>query len=313
MNRMTFVGFAGAFLLVGCGGSKAAASGNKELSAADAGKSDMQEILAYDWKIDPGVETYYCVIETLKADIWADQYRPIATTGTHHVTIGYLDKPLADGTYKDGDDMGGGSICNGVSLGDRLAFGGVVGTGTFEFPKGVAVKLSKGQQVLLSVHVSNTSDEPLSGRSGIEVHPTEPVGPEKQAEILFINNAFISVTPGKSTQKGTCTLDADTTFFSLVHHMHKTGVHMTTRALPANGEAFEILNAPYDFNEQRFVPLNPVVKLAKGDQVEVSCDYENPGPNTLTFGESTFDSEMCIAITYRYPASAANFNCIAGQ
>jgi hypothetical protein len=32
---------------------------------------------------------------------------------------------------------------------------------------------------------------------------------------------------------------------------------------------------------------------------------------TLTFGESTYGSEMCISALYRYPATAANFNCVA--
>jgi len=140
----------------------------------------------------------------------------------------------------------------------------------------------------------------------------DPAHVTDEAEIIFVNNAFINVTPGASTQTGTCTLDADSTFLTLIHHMHETGVHMMTRALPAGGEPLVLFDADYDFNEQSIVPIEPRLELAAGDKIEVTCDYENPGTNTLTFGESTYDSEMCISIMYRYPASAVNFNCVAG-
>jgi hypothetical protein len=202
-------------------------------------------------------------------------------------------------------------LCNGVSLGDRLAFGGLVGTGAYKFPDGVAVKLSAGQQLLLSVHVANPSAQSQSGRSGIEVVAADPADVTDLAEMIFVNNAFINVTPGASTQTGTCTLDADSTLLTLIHHMHETGVHMKTRALPAGGDPVVLLDADYDFNEQSIVPIEPRLALAAGDKLEVTCDYQNPGTNTLTFGESTYDSEMCISALYRYPASAASFNCVA--
>lgn len=57
--------------------------------------------------------------------------------------------------------------------------------------------------------------------------------------------------------------------------------------------------------------MEPMLELGRGDQLQVKCDYENPGSRTLTFGESTSDNEMCIALMYRYPASAVSFNCPA--
>jgi hypothetical protein len=67
----------------------------------------------------------------------------------------------------------------------------------------------------------------------------------------------------------------------------------------------------FQLRAQSIVPIEPRLQLAAGDKIEVTCDYDNPGTNTLTFGESTRDSEMCISAMYRYPASSANFNCVA--
>ena len=114
--------------------------------------------------------------------------------------------------------------------------------------------------------------------------------------MIFVNNALINVTPGASTQTGACTLDADSTFLTLIHHMHETGVHMRTRALPAGGAPLVLLDVGYDFNEQSVVPIEPRLELAAGDKIEVTCDYENPGTNTLTFGESTFEPPGAPAV-----------------
>jgi hypothetical protein len=297
------VGMLAALSLAGC-------SSDGESSDTHPGPQ-FEELLAYDWTIAPGEETYYCIFQTVTKDVWVNQYRPLSPTGTHHVTIGYVDTPRADGVVLYGEAIRDGVTCSGVSLGDRLAFGSLVGTGGYKFPDGVAVKVSAGQQLLLSVHVANSSAEPLSGRSGIEVVETDPAAVTDEAEIIFVNNVAINVTPGASTHTGACTLDADSTFLTLVHHMHETGVHMTTRALPAGGDPLVLLDADYDFNEQNIVPIEPHLQLAAGDKIEVTCDYENPGTNTLTFGESTRDNEMCISSMYRYPASAASFNCVA--
>ena len=281
-------------------------------AAGDSGTATkFEELMAYDWTLQPGQEDYYCLFQTLKEDLWVHEYRPLSPTGTHHVSIGYGDPNRPDGTYLTGDDIGGGARCNGVTLGDQLAFGALVGTKGFAMPEGVGVKIAAGKQLLLSVHVSNTSDKVLSGRTGIEVVHADPATIRDQAELLFINDIAIQVPPGKSTQVGTCTLDADSTFFALLHHMHRTGAHMTTKAMPANGPATTLLDGDYTFTDQQYHQMEPMLKLAKGDRLQVKCDFENPGSRTFTFGESTDDNEMCIAIMYRYPASAVNFNCLA--
>jgi hypothetical protein len=308
LDRFTYVaGILAALSLAGCS-SEDTESGDTQPSGT---APQFEELLAYDWSIAPGEENYYCIFHTVTEDTWVNEYRPLNPLGTHHVGIGYVDTPRADGVVLYGEEIRPGVTCSGVTLGDRLAFGGLVGTGGYKFPDGVAVKLSAGQQLLLSVHVANPSAEPLSGRTGIEVIKAGPADVTDEAEMIFVNNAGINVTPGASTQTGACTLDADSTFLTLIHHMHETGVHMTTRALPAGGEPRVLLDADYVFNEQSVVPLEPSVALAAGDKIEVTCNYENPGTNTLTFGESTYDSEMCISIMYRYPASATNFNCVA--
>lgn len=273
-----------------------------------ANTKNYEEILAYDWTIDPGVETYYCVYKTLKEDLSVSDYRPITPTGTHHVTLGYADPGPPDGVIT-ADDAGSKFPCTGLTLGQNLALGATRGTDEFVMPDGVAAVIPAGKQMLLSVHVLNATATPLSGHSGVEVVRADPAKVQHEAEVIFAAPVNLNIPPGKSTQTGDCTFEADSTVFAVLGHMHLTGKHLTSTAIPASGAATTLIDEDYNFDEQKFVSLDPPMEFKQGDKLETACTYENPGPNTLTFGESTTQNEMCITVTYRYPRVSTSFIC----
>jgi Copper type II ascorbate-dependent monooxygenase, C-terminal domain len=290
---------------VGCSSATGAVQSLPPDAGAGPAKT-FEELIAYDWTIDPGVEAYYCVYQTLAQDVWVSDYRALAPAGTHHVTVGYGDPGPPDGVVSSADS----SACTGLTLGTNMAFTATRGNATpFSMPAGVAVRVAAGKQLLLNVHVLNATQQALSGRTGIEVVRADPAKVQHQAEMLFANNVNLSIPPGPSTQTGKCTLDADSTIFALFGHMHLAGKHLTTTIMPANGVHSVLLDEDYNFDEQKLVSLDPPAILNKGDVVQTSCTYQNPGPDTLAFGESTTKNEMCISIMYRYPAVASSFNC----
>jgi hypothetical protein len=285
-----------------------AGSGGSGGSANDGSAVVYEELSAYDWSLPAGEEQYYCVFTTLEEDLWISEFRPIQPAGTHHVTLGFIDPGPPDGVVEAGDPDAP-FPCNGISLGDNLAYAAVRNTQGFTMPEGVAVKIPAGKQLLLSVHVFNLGDEVLEGRTGLEIVRSTPVDAEHQAEMIFAANLGIQVTPGASTQTSTCTMQADATILSLVHHMHLTGVHQKTTLVETNGERSILLDEPFVFEEQLFNVLDPPLHVAAGDQLEVECQFENPTDQTFTFGESTNQSEMCLTAFYRYPAVAESFIC----
>jgi hypothetical protein len=274
-----------------------------------AGAKKYEEILAYDWTIEPGVETYYCIYETLKEELWVSDFRPISPTGTHHVTLGYSEPGPPDGVVAS-TDKSANPPCTGITLGQNLALGATKGTDEFTMPSGVAAVIPAGKQLLLSVHVLNSTASSLSGHTGVEVVRADPAKVEHEAEIIFAAPVNLNIPPGRSTQTGDCTLDADSTVFAVLGHMHTRGVHLTSTAIPASGPERTLLDYDYKFDEQKFIPLDPPLVLAPGDKIRTACTYENPGPHTLTFGESTELNEMCITISYRYPRVATSFLCV---
>jgi hypothetical protein len=309
-TRLATLSLAAGLLATFSAGCSSAPTRAAETPSPDAGVAvptkTFEELIAYNWTIDPGVEAYYCIYQTLTQDVWVSDYRALAPAGTHHVTVGYSDPGPPDGVVSSADS----STCNGLTLGTNMAFTATRGNAApFSMPAGVAVRVPAGKQLDLNVHVLNATQQSLSGRTGIEVVHADPAKVQHEAEMLYANNINLSIPPGPSTQTGKCTLDADSTIFSLFGHMHLAGKHFTTTVVPASGAPSVLLDEDYNFDQQMLVPLDPPAILKKGDVVQTSCTYQNQGTDTLTFGESTTKNEMCISIMYRYPAGASSFNC----
>lgn len=278
----------------GCG------SDNQQGTEGGSTANAFQELAGYDWTVDPGVEDYYCGFQTLTEDLYINDFRPEMPPGTHHVVIGYQTPGPPDG-FVHADDTTQ-SVCNGITFGDIFAFAATVGTQELVMPAGVAVKIPAGQQIVFGLHVINTGTSPLSGHSGVEVVSPDPSTVVNEAEVIAAMNGSFAVPPGKSTATATCTMVGDTTVFGVLPHMHLTGVHMTATAGPPPGTQTTLFNADYQFTDQRYSPIDPPLLLKEGDQMQVACDYQNNGTETLTPGESTTKNEMCITFAYRYPA-----------
>jgi hypothetical protein len=294
--------------LVGCGGDEAARNddgpggggtpSSPEGDAAPTGTDgDFEELAAYDWTIGGGVEAYYCEYRTLSEDLFISDFRPIMPSGTHHVVLGYGDPTQPDGVYPESE-----AGCTGTTFGDIYTYVATVGTEELSMPEGVAVKIPAGKQLVYGLHVFNSGAEPLSGHSGLAVVSPDPSEVEQEAEVLAITDFTLDIPPGTTTETSTCTMTHDTTIFAVLPHMHLTGVHMNTVAELSDGSEATLLDLDYDFTDQSYTKLDPPLFLEQGTVTRISCTYENPGPETFTFGESTTNGEMCITFAYRYPA-----------
>ena len=291
------------FALAGCSSAR-----NASVAASDAGTSASAfSLLAEgDWQLDAGSEGYFCVRKTVTEDTWIAGFRPISPVGTHHTVLS-VDGMTGDAGAPKPDGV---TQCEAVTLGSVLLGGSGVGTAPYVFPVGVAVKIPKGKQILLNLHVFNASSETLRGTSGIEAMKVDASDVVHEAELVEAGKVIgLTVPPGSSTQTGTCTLRGDVTVFSVGPHMHRLGTHMMTRAVPVSGPPTTLIDRDYSFDDQSFDFLDQPVNLHAGDTIEVNCSYQNPQAITVGFGQSTRD-EMCFTATYLYPPLFAGGFCI---
>jgi hypothetical protein len=96
--------------------------------------------------------------------------------------------------------------------------------------------------------------------------------------------------------------------YALAGHMHLLGTRITVRLNPGRPGARTLLDVnPYNFHDQRSVPLPRPVTVHAGDVLRVTCTHDAslrphvlPGvaPRYVVWGDGTTD-EMCLGIVIR--------------
>jgi hypothetical protein len=295
-------------LSAACGGSdttgKAGSNSTKKPPATETDQTSAGDtwntIITGDWTLDPATEGYKCVRQTLTEDLIVSAFDAVIPLGTHHtlLTVGDPQKPDGMETCTAGDNY------------PLAIFGSGVGTNALEFPEGVGVRIAKGKQLNLNLHLFNTAAEPLSGTSGTRVKLMKADDVVDYAEGILAGTIALTLPAHeKTTSIGFCAMSHDVTIFAVSPHMHQLGTYMKVAAEPAGKDDVVLHDGPYDFNEQRYYKIDPL-HLSKGDEVRVECTHTNTTDKMVTFGDSSL-AEMCFAGLYRYPAADDGFACVA--
>lgn len=274
-----------ASLAWGCGNS-----GGEKSAAGPAQVAEWRTLLSGDWTLTPGIEDYVCVRYTLPKDTFIRGVAAVNPLGTHHtfLTIGEPSKP--DGTYPC-------SVTENFSV---SLFGSGVGTDPVEFPKGVGMKLAGGSQLLLNLHLFNTSETDLSGTSGTRILPIDESDIEHPAEENPAVTLDLNIVPNQqTTSTDSYTIPEDSTLFAVLPHMHQLGTHSSVVAHSSLDGDRVLLDSPYSFDSQLYYAVEST-RMAKGDKVEFACTWMNTTSRTIHFGQSSLD-EMCAVGLYRYP------------
>lgn len=261
--------------------------------------SDWKTLLTGDWTMAPGTEGYVCVRKTIEEDLFITVFDALNPRGTHHTFLS-----MGEPTAPDGIEP-----CNAGVNAQQQIFGSGVGSVPLAMPKGVAVNIKKGTQLVLNLHLFNTGQADLSGVSGTRVRTISGSETPIIAEHLLAGTVRVDLPPLQTTSTtGYCTMSTDATIFAVTPHMHKLGVYAKIVAeRAAEGEAV-LYDGPYDFEDQKYQSITPIA-VKKGDRVRVECTHNNTTSQRVVFGESTLE-EMCFAGVFRYPSDGSPFMCI---
>lgn len=285
--------------LFACGGSESNTPTTS--SASTTAETEWKTLLTGDWTRAPGTEGYTCVRKTTTEELYVNSFEAINPLGTHHTL-------LTMGAANGADET---TPCTAADNHPLSVFGSGVGTNPLTLPKGVAIKIPADTQLLLNLHLFNTSDKPLTGTSGTRVRAIPQSEVVDVAEGILAGTIALDIPAGETkTSIGYCTMTSDVTLVAVAPHMHQIGIYERIVAESSTDGDVVLHDAPYDFNEQSYHLIEPL-KLAKGDRVRVECTHKNTTTTDVRFGDSSL-AEMCFAGIYRYPADGSPFICVDG-
>ncbi len=272
----------------------------------------------------------------LDVDIDRDFYMTAATVVpdakpvVHHALVYAVDgSQRASLEAADGAEAGAGYTCfggpNPASGGGGGVGAGFGGAGGFPnqlaawvpgiqptiFPEGTAIRILKDSVIVMQVHYSTFTTEPIADRSTLKMRLTE-TKPETLFQTKPLAIPSLAIPAGEAASTHTRVFknwsSSPVTLTGGTGHMHLLGTFIEAK-VEREGDPEECLVriANWDFNWQqayRFLPGEETV-IAPGDGVRLTCTFDNSAghqatvngeqlaPRDVSWGESTLD-EMCL-------------------
>ncbi len=222
-------------------------------------------LIGRTWTLGPGqLDTYRCVRFTVPEDMYITSIIAQAPTGTHHTVLTFAG---ANGT--SGAD--GEQNCSVGTLGTVMIYASGVGTDPLDFPDGVGVKLTAGQQIHLNIHLFNATDNDIAGDTAILVKSQSTPTPQL-AEMAFAGGFLFNIPaqspPQETSFSAGCTADQTFNIFAVWPHQHQIGTH-NKFVIIRNQVPTVLHDDNFDFNEQKYYRQTPEFVVQPGDQIQV--------------------------------------------
>jgi hypothetical protein len=241
-----------------------------------------------EYTLQPGDEKYVCFAHSLPDDedtivreISGD-YGP----GTHHVFFAWTLVPEAEGMTE----------CPVLFKTTWIPiYLGGKDSSPLKMPDDAAIDLGRGKQLVLQLHLQNTTPEPITTRSTMHLKLGDRDVTYTPAGVYGMDNRVISIPPGASEAETSmsCKPGKDMNVFATLGHMHKMGKQLTV----TRNEAV-VYDEAWNFDEQPIAPLDMTV--TKDDTLGLACKHQNTLGKTIEYGESS-DDEMCATVFYYTP------------
>jgi hypothetical protein len=228
-------------------------------------------------------------------DVHIREFESHMTPGSHHLILNY-----ADGVSGESPGASSAAPCSGLAA-PTGPFTTQDPDDSYTYPPGIGALLEGTRGFGLNSHYFNARTEPITASVSVTVRRAEPGRVQRQALGLSLVYLEIDVPPHESaTVTSGMTLSEDQTMEVLwmVPHMHSRGTHFRV----ATGKAGE--NVIYETDDWEVPPVEfqPPLVLRANDSLSYSCTWFNDTEQSLTFGESAANNEMCLlALHYTTP------------
>jgi hypothetical protein len=260
--------------------------------------------------IDPGLAA--------AQDLIGFNIHPGSGPTVHHVLLFSVAKEkVAAAQAQDAAEAGAGWTCfGGTGVDGTPTIGGwVPGSGQTAFPPPTGIHLDAGTQIVMQIHYNLLQSMNVTDRTTADLfYAATPVPLLQRAAISAIAQPVFTIPAGVKSQTVTADLPIsgkyDFNLWGVVPHMHVHGVAIHVDIQHVDGTSTCAVDIPsWNFHWQQFYYYAQPVKVMVGDNIHLSCTYDNSATNqpvirgvlqppaTLHWGEKTTD-EMCLDYLY---------------
>lgn len=252
-----------------------------------------------EFTIQPGAEKYYCYTAHMDADTAFHSFSIGSYKTVHHMFFASTLAPEQEGLHE----------CPVLFKTTWLPlFTTGKGGTTLELPEGSGFKLKKGDQVVMQLHLLNTTDKPVTETVEVHANTLEAAEVKYSAALYPFGTTVFSLPPKQpSTVSHDCVMDKDMDIFVMFPHMHRLGREMAFQVGKDEASLADVYRGKYDFDAQELIPQ--AIPLHAGDYTRVTCSFDNTTDDTIGYGEST-NTEMCFFATFIKDGQQLDGNCV---
>jgi hypothetical protein len=169
-------------------------------------------------------------------------------------------------------------------------------------PSDMGLRLPDGtRRLVVEVHAIRTGAGTV-GQSEVTVC-SGPDAPVHLAAVMPTVAPVPAIRPHQEEHStGSCALGAEVHLWSAWPHMHLAGKEISGELVHGASTTTLVEVSDWDFHRQKTYPL--MIDAVAGDEVRVSCTWDNATPNYILPGPLT-TNEMCNLAFIAWPAAAA--------
>ncbi|MDB4982606.1 MAG: hypothetical protein JWM82_3358 [Myxococcales bacterium] len=257
--------------------------------------------------IDPGLAA--------AQDLIGFNIHPDSSATVHHVLLFEVPQAkVASVQAQDAAEAGAGWTCfGGTGVDGTQTIGGwVPGSGTTAFPAPTGIHLEAGTQIVMQVHYNLLASKNISDRTTADLFYSPTAIPllKRAAISAVLNTTFVIPALATKTVVGDLPIKASYDLWGVVPHMHLHGTAIHVEIQHPDGTSTCAVDIPaWNFHWQQFYYYQQAIKVKDGDNIHLTCTYDNTQMNQPTigglmqtsmplhWGEKTTD-EMCLDYLY---------------
>ena len=207
----------------------------------------------------------------------------------------------------DAADEGPGYACFGnTKVDSRMIAPWAPGSDQWHYPEGSGVHMEEDQILILQMHYSNASDDPLDSTT-VNLNVVEEI--EKELTTWFYVHSELDIPPNQEEHLESASFkmsdytgyEGTLELLALGPHMHKLGRASSAKLLHSDGSETCLINVPgYDFNWQRAYTYTTPITIRPDDRMELRCTFDSTSADEYTYwGDGTGD-EMCLMTMFTH-------------
>lgn len=214
----------------------------------------------------------------------------------HHVIMYIVNRTAA--VNKDAQDATAGWECfGGANVSTVGALGAwAPGGAAVIFPAGTGIRIQPNQVLALQVHY-NTENTTEADQTSVKL--MYGTGSERSAYLIPIVADQFSIAPNAQNythaEDFPNSLGFGLNVWGFLPHMHTKGKKISLSVMGTNECLVDIPR--WDFHWQTQYFRKTAFQMPRTGGLHVSCTWDNPTADTVTWGEGTSD-EMCFAFVY---------------